>query len=45
MSTPEQGVRRAIALEYDGTNAPRISALGHDALAEQIIAMHEMLGS
>lgn len=33
------GVRRAIALEYDGANAPRISALGRDALAEQIIAI------
>lgn len=33
------GVRRAIALEYDGANAPRVSALGHDALAEQIIAI------
>jgi len=39
MGTAQQGVRRAIALEYDGANAPRISALGHDALAEQIIAI------
>lgn len=31
--------RRAIALEYDGANAPRVAALGHDALAEQIIAL------
>lgn len=29
--------RRAIALEYDGASAPRISALGSDALAERII--------
>jgi flagellar biosynthesis protein len=33
----ERPPRRAIALEYDGAAAPRISALGHDRLAEQII--------
>jgi flagellar biosynthesis protein len=31
--------KRAIALEYDGNSAPHITAIGHDALAEQIIAM------
>jgi flagellar biosynthesis protein len=31
--------RHAIALEYDGASAPRVAALGHDALAEQIIAL------
>jgi flagellar biosynthesis protein len=31
--------RRAIALEYDGAAAPRVAALGHDALAEEIIAL------
>jgi flagellar biosynthesis protein len=31
--------RRAIALEYDGEAAPRVSAIGHDLLAEQIVAI------
>ena len=31
--------KRAIALEYDGNRAPRISAMGDGALAEQIIAL------
>jgi flagellar biosynthesis protein len=31
--------RRAIALEYDGDAAPRITAMGTDSLAEQIIAL------
>ena len=31
--------RRAIALEYDGANAPQVSASGEDAFAEQIIAL------
>ena len=31
--------RRAVALEYDGTNAPRIAATGSHELAEQIIAI------
>jgi flagellar biosynthesis protein len=31
--------RHAIALEYDGENAPRVSAIGSDALAEQIIVI------
>ncbi len=29
--------RRAIALEYDGEAAPRVSAIGNDALAERIM--------
>ena len=29
--------KRAVALEYDGTNAPRITALGSDALALRIV--------
>ena len=37
MSTP--GPRRAIALEYDGAAAPRVSAIGEAALAEQIVAI------
>ena len=34
-----QPPRRAIALEYDGSNAPRITATGTQELAEQIIAI------
>jgi flagellar biosynthesis protein len=39
MSTREPAPRRAIALEYDGDSAPRVSALGHNEVAEQIIAI------
>lgn len=35
----ESGARRAIALEYDGSAAPRVTAIGHDRLAEQIVAL------
>ena len=38
-SLPQRPPRRAIALEYDGAGAPRIAALGHDEVAEQIIAL------
>jgi flagellar biosynthesis protein len=31
--------RRAIALEYDGQAAPRVTASGQDALAERIISV------
>ncbi len=31
--------RRAVALRYDGRNAPRVSATGRDGIAEQIIAI------
>jgi flagellar biosynthesis protein len=31
--------RRAIALEYDGNAAPRVTAIGQDRLAEQIVAI------
>jgi flagellar biosynthesis protein len=31
--------RRAIALEYDGQAAPRVTASGQDAVAERIIAV------
>lgn len=33
------GARRAIALEYDGAAAPRVTAIGEDRLAEQIVAL------
>ncbi len=39
MDAPQRPPRRAIALEYDGAGAPRIAALGHDEVAEQIIAL------
>ena len=39
MDAPQRPARRAIALEYDGASAPRISALGRDAVAEEIIAL------
>ena len=39
MDAPQRPPRRAIALEYDGAGAPRITALGHDEVAEQIIAL------
>jgi flagellar biosynthesis protein len=39
MDAPERPSRRAIALEYDGARAPRISALGQDTVAEEIIAL------
>lgn len=31
--------RTAVALRYDGTNAPRVTAQGHGILAEEIIAI------
>ena len=39
MDAPQRPARRAIALEYDGSSAPRISALGEDAVAREIIAL------
>jgi len=39
MDAPQRPARRAIALEYDGARAPRISALGEDAVAREIIAL------
>lgn len=39
MDAPQRPARRAIALEYDGASAPRISALGEDAVAREIIAL------
>lgn len=41
MSTPDTPPRRelAVALKYDGENAPRVTAKGAGALAEQIVAL------
>lgn len=40
MKKPRCPTRKtAVALSYDGDNAPRVMAKGHDALAEEIIAL------
>ncbi|UZJ62113.1 EscU/YscU/HrcU family type III secretion system export apparatus switch protein [Pseudomonas sp. KU26590] len=39
MSRPEQTPRQAIALSYDGHQAPTLTAKGDDALAEAILAI------
>jgi flagellar biosynthesis protein len=39
MSTPEQNPRQAIALSYDGHQAPTLTAKGDDALAEAILTI------
>ena len=36
--------KTAVALHYDQTNAPRISAKGHGELADEIIALAEQHG-
>ena len=38
MSTQVPG-RRAIALEYDGSTAPKVTAIGDESVAERIIAI------
>jgi len=39
MSTPEHTPRQAIALSYDGQQAPTLTAKGDDTLAEAILAI------
>ncbi|MDH0745343.1 EscU/YscU/HrcU family type III secretion system export apparatus switch protein [Pseudomonas sp. GD03842] len=39
MTTPEQQPRQAVALNYDGHQAPTLTAKGDDALAEAILAI------
>lgn len=39
MSTHETAPRQAIALSYDGQQAPTLTAKGDDALAEAILAL------
>ncbi len=39
MSKPEPTPRQAIALSYDGQQAPTLTAKGDDALAEAILAI------
>lgn len=36
--------RSAIALHYDGRNAPRVSARGHGSIADEIIALAKQHG-
>jgi len=39
MSDKPSASALAVALQYDGESAPRVTASGHDAVAEQIIAL------
>jgi len=39
MSTPSNTPPLAVALEYDGEHAPRVTARGHDRVAEQIVRL------
>ena len=41
---PPHALQKAVALYYDGTNAPHVSAKGTGAVAEQIIAIAEEHG-
>lgn len=44
MNTPKQPLPLAVALEYDGENAPRVTAKGRDQVAEQIVRLAEKHG-
>ena len=44
MSKKKQTTPLAVALQYDGEHAPRVSAKGRDALAEQIIMLAQQHG-
>lgn len=44
MTTYKQVKSLAVALEYDGENAPRVTAKGTEDLAEKIIALAEEHG-
>ena len=39
MADDEHKPSRAVALQYDGTGAPRVTAKGHGAVAERILAL------
>lgn len=39
MSDKRKSARKAVALRYDGVNAPRVTATGRGTLAEEIIAL------
>ena len=44
MNTPKQPLPLAVELEYDGENAPRVTAKGRDQVAEQIVRLAEKHG-
>ncbi len=44
MMAPDKQPKLAIALEYDGESAPRVSAKGQDEVARQIIELAQAHG-
>ena len=44
MSNEKPALPLAVALQYDGTNAPRVTAKGRDKLAEQIVQLAHQHG-
>ena len=44
MSNEKPSLPLAVALQYDGTNAPRVTAKGRDKLAEQIVQLARQHG-
>ena len=44
MSNNSKPVPLAVALQYDGDSAPRVTAKGHDALADQIMQIARQHG-
>ncbi len=44
MSNKKPELPLAVALQYDGTNAPRVTAKGRDRLAEQIVQIARQHG-
>ena len=44
MSEKKQTIPLAVALQYDGEAAPRVTAKGRDAVAEQIIGLAQQHG-
>ena len=44
MKTPEHDIDTAVALAYDGKNAPEISATGHGDVAREIVRIAEEHG-
>ncbi len=39
MNDKRKPAKKAVALRYDGSNAPRITAKGHGSVADEIIAL------
>lgn len=44
MTDDQDKPKQAVALNYDGTSAPRITAKGQDLLAQEIIDLAEQAG-